>query len=129
MTINAKKQAFIDAYCANGGNATEAAVSAGYSERSAHNQGCRLIKDDEVWKLVRERQREAADSALVTVRDVVKGLLVEAQTNGEGSTQSARVSAWKALSEFTGGFDANRQKVDMTQEIVFNMNYQGEDDE
>ena len=51
---------------------------------------------------------------LLTARDkdedIVKGLLIEAQTNGEGSTQSARVAAWKALTDYTGGFDNNTQK-------------------
>jgi phage terminase small subunit len=47
----------------------------------------------------------------VTTEDVIKGLLIEAQCNGEGSSQSARVTAWKAIGDFTGGFDANTKKV------------------
>ena len=55
---------------------------------------------------------KATKKALLTTEDVVNGLLVEAQYSGEGSSQSARVSAWKALSDYTGGFDVNKQKVD-----------------
>jgi len=56
----------------------------------------------------------ATERAIVTIEDVVKGLLIEAQCNGEGSSQSARVSAWKAIGDFTGGFDANKQKQEVS---------------
>lgn len=55
---------------------------------------------------------EAAERAIVTMEMVLNGLLLEATSNGEGCTQSARVAAWKHLGEHTGGFDANKQKVE-----------------
>lgn len=62
---------------------------------------------------VRELMREVAEKEFnLTTMDVVKGLYTEATTNGEGSTASARVSAWKALGEYTGGFDANKQRLE-----------------
>ena len=45
---NAKHERFIVAYFDNGGNGTQAAITAGYAENSAHNQAKRLIKDDYV---------------------------------------------------------------------------------
>jgi phage terminase small subunit len=71
----------------------------------------KLERHPKISLMVEQGREEAADKALVTTEDVVKGLLVEAQCNGEGSSQSARVAAWKALSDFTGGFDTNKQKV------------------
>jgi phage terminase small subunit len=71
----------------------------------------KLEKDDRIAIEIQIAKESAAERALVTTEDVVKGLLVEAQCNGEGSSQSARVAAWKALSDFTGGFDTNKQKV------------------
>ena len=53
---NERRRRFIDAYMVNGGNATQAAISAGYSEKSAHNQGGRLIRNDEVLAGIRRRQ-------------------------------------------------------------------------
>lgn len=61
--------------------------------------------------MIEKAKKKATDKALVTTEDIVRGLLIEAQTNGEGSTQSARVAAWKALTDYAGGFDANTKKV------------------
>jgi len=64
---------------------------------------------------IEKARKEAAERVLVDTETVVKGLLREANDIGEGTTQSARVAAWKALSEFTGGFDANKQKHEVVQ--------------
>lgn len=71
----------------------------------------KLEKDPRISLEIEKAKEVAAERALVTTEDVVKGLLVEAQCNGEGSSQSARVTAWKALGDYTGGFDTNKQKV------------------
>lgn len=71
--------------------------------------------------LIVAARREAAERALVTVEDVVKGLLKEAEYNGDGASHGARISAWGKLSDYTGSFDRNKQQVEqknieMTQE-------------
>lgn len=43
---------FAEAYVANGFNATKAAVTAGYSEKTAYSQGSRLLKNVEIQTLV-----------------------------------------------------------------------------
>lgn len=67
---------------------------------------------------MQQAREEATERALVTVEDVVRGLLKETGEDVTGSTQSGRVSAWKHLGEFTGSFDANRQKLDVQGNIV-----------
>ena len=79
-----------------------------------------LEQDPRIAQEIKAKKEEATERALVTVEDVVKGLLLEAQTNGEGSTQGARVSAWKHLGEYTGSFDANKQKVEHSGELDIN---------
>ena len=59
----------------------------------------------------------------MTVEDVVKGLLRETGEDVAGSTHSGRVAAWKQLGEHTGGFDTNRQKVDVNGEVIFNLQF------
>lgn len=61
--------------------------------------------------LVKKRQ-EVAEKVLVTTADVVNGLLKEAKDEGDGTSQSARVSAWKAVGDYTGGFDSNKLQVE-----------------
>jgi phage terminase small subunit len=43
-----RRQAFVQAYIANGHNAIKAAISAGYSARTAYSQGQRLLKNVEI---------------------------------------------------------------------------------
>ena len=67
-------------------------------------------------------QKAAAARALCTTEDVVRGLMEECGlgVNEKGkrrkppsdTNQSSRVSALKALSNFTGGFDKNSQKIE-----------------
>lgn len=116
MALNSRQEAFIAEYCSNGFNATQAAASAGYKQ--PHSQGSRLLEHVEISKAVEDFKAKGANRALVTVEDIVKGLMLEAQYNGEGSTQSARVAAWKALTDFTGGFDANTQKIQQSGRIT-----------
>jgi phage terminase small subunit len=40
-----RRRLFIETYLANGHNATQAAISAGYSAKTAGSQGQRLLKD------------------------------------------------------------------------------------
>ena len=57
MGLNAKQKAFVEAYS---GNATEAAEKAGYSKKTAHSQGQRLLKHVEVAEAIKGReQRES----------------------------------------------------------------------
>lgn len=49
----------------------------------------------------------------LTIDMVVQGLLKEAQDYAEGSTQSARVSAWAHLGKHLGMF-VDQKKVDVT---------------
>lgn len=61
--LNVRQQKFAEAY-ADHGNATRAAKEAGYSERSAHAQGCDLLKHPDVRAYIdavrTERWRRAA---------------------------------------------------------------------
>lgn len=53
-----RRMLFVDAYIANGENATQAAITAGYSPKTADQQGSRLLKDVKV-KTVLEARRAA----------------------------------------------------------------------
>lgn len=85
-------------------NATQAAIRAGYSEKTAYSQGQRLLKNAEIQEAVQEAQTEAAEKASITVQDVLGGLKKEAENNGEGSSHSARVAAWAHLGKHLGMF-------------------------
>lgn len=113
-TLTDKQRRFVEEYCSNGFNATRAAIAAGYSEHTASQTGSETLGKPYIQEAVQEFMSKAAEKALCTTEDVVRGLMNEAEYLGEGSTHGARVSAWKALSDYTGGFDKNKQKLDHT---------------
>lgn len=80
----------------------------------------KLEHDPRISLAIEVKKEEATERALVTVEDVVKGLLRETGEDVAGSTQGGRVAAWKHLGEFTGSFDANRQKLDIKGNISLN---------
>jgi phage terminase small subunit len=69
-----RKKLFVEAFIANGGNATEAAIQAGYSAKSAGQQASRLLKDANVSQLVAQRQEKLAAKFELTTEAVLRNL-------------------------------------------------------
>ncbi len=115
--LTSKQSAFVEAYCSNGFNATQAAKTAGYKPDNAYATGAENLKKPHIAKYVEEFKQKAAEQALCDTEWVVKNLMVEAQGMGEDTSSSARVTALKSLSDFTGGFDANKQKVELSKNV------------
>jgi phage terminase small subunit len=63
LLSSSKRRRFVLNYVDNGGNATKAAVSAGYAEKSAHVEGSRLLKDDKVRAAIRKYSQAKANVA------------------------------------------------------------------
>jgi phage terminase small subunit len=101
--MNSQQQRFINAYLVNS-NATQSAIDAGYSERTASAQGSRLLKNEAVKEAIQQAQDEAKERNKIKIDDVLNGLLSEAKYMGEGSSPSARVSAWAHLGKHLGMF-------------------------
>ena len=106
--LTAKQQAFCVAYVSNGFNATKAAISAGYSEHTAKQIGSENLAKPDIAEYIFNFKTKAAESALITTEDVVRGLMIEAKGLGEDTSTSSRVAAYKALADYTGGFDSNK---------------------
>ena len=83
-------------------NATQAAIRAGYSEKTAESQGSRLLSNAKVAAAVAKAQEERAERTEVTQDMVVEGLLKIAQT--PLWAVAARVSAWGLLGKHLGMF-------------------------
>jgi len=98
-----KQQRFIDEYLIDF-NATQAAIRAGYSSDTAKQQGSRLLTNVDVRAAIDDAIRERSSRALVSQDAVLLGLLEEARYTGEGSSHSARVSAWAHIGKHLGMF-------------------------
>ena len=82
------------------------------SDKSLSVAANKLEQDDRIAIEVSKSKQKASERALITVEDVVKGLMEETTKGDDDTTPTSRVSAWKALSDYTGGFDTNKQKVE-----------------
>jgi phage terminase small subunit len=78
MSLSNKQRAFVEAYLANGFNATKAAITAGYSEKTAYSQGSRLLRNVEVSAAIEARMKElsmSADEAMYRLSQQGRGSL------------------------------------------------------
>lgn len=113
--LNEQQQLFVDYYLADiGMNATSAAIKAGYSEKTARQQASRLLSNVNIQIAIKNAQAKLSEACLVSQKMVIEGLLTEAKLNGEGSSHSARVSAWGLLGKHLGMFV---DKVDLNAKI------------
>ena len=123
--LTPKQQRFVEEYLIDL-NATQAAIRAGYSEKTAQEIGSENLSKPMVAKAIAEAQEKLSNKTQVTVEMVVQGLLNEAKDLSEGSTQSARVSAWAHLGKHLGMFKdkiehtgPNGGPIDLSLKVVF----------
>jgi phage terminase small subunit len=109
-----KKLLFVEEYLVDL-NATQAAIRAGYSEKTAYSQGQRLLKNVEVAAAIEAAQGDRSERTEITQDMVVKGLLTEARFMGSGTSHGARVRAWahlgKHLCIFTEKIQVERMSI------------------
>ena len=101
--LTPKQQRFVEEYLIDL-NATQAAIRAGYSEKTAAAIGAENLIKPNIQKAIEEAKNQVSKRTELTVDMVVNGLLKEAQDYAKGSTQSARVSAWAHLGKHLGMF-------------------------
>lgn len=101
--LKVKQARFVDEYLIDL-NATQAAIRAGYSEKTAQWIGPQLLTKSHVLEAVQVAQSKLSEACLVSQKMVIDGLLAEAKLKGEGSSHSARVSAWGLIGKHLGMF-------------------------
>lgn len=72
--MNARQQRFVDEFLKLG-NATQAAIAAGYSKKTAKQIGSRLLSNVAVAAAIAKRQTKAAAKAELTAEFVTRGLM------------------------------------------------------
>lgn len=105
-----KQKRFIEEYLIDL-NATQAAIRAGYSKKTAMEQGHQLLQKTSVQNAIQLAQNKRSKRVEITQDDVINGLMLEATREGEGSSHSARVGAWSLLGKHLGMF---KDRVDIT---------------
>lgn len=69
-----RRKLFVEAYITNGGNATQAAISAGFSHHAAGAIGHKLLKHAEVSAQLQQRRTELARKYELTTDNVLRSL-------------------------------------------------------
>ena len=100
MKLTPKQARFVEEYQIDL-NATQAAIRAGYSAKTAEQQGPRLLGNVGVAAAIQAAQTEISERTEITVDEVVAGLLAEAQDKTDG-TPGSRVAAWSHLARHLG---------------------------
>ena len=73
MALTERKRRFVKEYLIDL-NATQAAIRAGYSEKTAYSQGQRLLKDVEINGLIQKEQQKRAETLDITKDRIVEEL-------------------------------------------------------
>ena len=72
--LKPRQQKFVDEFIANQGNATKAAISAGYSEKYAGANADKLLKNTKIDAAIKERRIEHKERNNVTIDSLVAEL-------------------------------------------------------
>lgn len=97
--LNDKQRRFVAEYLIDL-NATQAAIRAGYSVKTANQQGPRMLVNAGIQQAIAEGAGKRIAKAEITAQDVLDGLYREATREGEGASHGARVSAWGLLGKY-----------------------------
>lgn len=68
--LTPKQKAFCDAYIENGGNATQAAIKAGYSQKSAKSCGQRMLTYADLSAYIAERQKQIDSERICSIQEI-----------------------------------------------------------
>ncbi len=106
MSPTPKQARFVEEYLVDL-NATQAAIRAGYSKKTANEQGAQLLAKLSIREAVAEAQEARSERTGITQDEVIRGLKKEATLEGDGASHSARVAAWAHLGKHLGIFTDN----------------------
>ena len=106
--LTERQERFAQAYIIHR-NATEAAKTAGYSLKSANNQGYRMLKNDEIQERIADLENELVTN--IDVIDEIENQYTFAKANGH--TNSA-IKALELLSRIRGA--KSDKEVDLSKE-------------
>ncbi|MEE8289772.1 MAG: terminase small subunit [Nitrosomonadaceae bacterium] len=99
MALTAKQEKFCEEYMIDL-NATQAAIRAGYSEKTADVIGCENLGKPSISERITELKESMCAKTRLTADFIINGLMEEAQYCSEGSSHGARVKAFEVLGKY-----------------------------
>ena len=114
MKLNARQKSFCEYYVASG-NATDAAIKAGYSEKYAGVNADKLLKNTNIQKYIEELQEKAKGNRIMTAierREFLTKMILKEETK-----DTDRLKAVDILNKMDGAYT---QKVEVNGNINSN---------
>ena len=99
--LTAKQNRFIEEYCSNGFNATQAAKAAGYSEKTSNKMGSENLAKPLIQQGIQAFMGKASERAMVTVESLLaeldenRQIALAAETPQAGAANTATMGKAK----------------------------------
>ena len=94
--LTTRQQSFIDNLLSNGGSATQCAIKAGYSKKSAKVEASRLLKHDKVLKALQNQAIKTLGYITIQALDTVSNL------SSNANSEYVRLEASKDILDRAG---------------------------
>ena len=114
--LTPRQQRFADAYVLTG-NASEAAREAGYSERTARQQGSRLLSNVAVSAAIAERQAVHAQELGVTKQAIIDQLQEAIQMGREQMRPDVLIAGAMGLARLCGLLEPQRVAAEVSVDL------------
>lgn len=106
--ITPKQQAFIMHYLANNQNATQAAIMAGYSPRSAASTASEMLKMDKIKKRIEGEKQQQMDRLALDGDWIISRFMKLA----ESDTEATKLRALENLGKVVGIYAPDKQQIE-----------------
>ena len=127
MELTDRQLRFVEEYVKDY-NATQAAIRAGYSEKTAHNSGHRNVKNGEIQEKIKELQelmrtqlQQQFSSDAIVARKIMLNIMSD-----EEAPEAVRLSAAKDFLDRAGFKPVEKQEVDSKGELGIKVIWDGE---
>jgi len=99
--LTTKQDRFVEEYVIDF-NASRAAISAGYSEKTSRSIASELLTKPDIRNAIKMHLDKLSAETFINREMILSGLLKEAMDRGERSTSASRVNAWDKLAKVSG---------------------------
>lgn len=107
--LTPQQEAFVANYILNDGNATQAAIQAGYSENTARHQASRLLTKVGVSKAIERKRQALAVRTEYTIATWRADLLADIEAARQSGSHSAVMKGRELLGRHIGALNDHRQ--------------------
>lgn len=114
--LTPKQAAFVREYLVDL-NATQAAIRAGYSKKTAQQIGDENLSKPVIREAIAKAQGKRAEKVELTAEMVINGLLKEATADDGPTCKTARVKAWELMGKHLGMM-TDRSKVEVSGDVT-----------